>query len=231
LTDGGTAESRSATGELRFEQPKVLSAKAMQPLPSTFLESIAQQYELSPEQSVALSKRLGDQQSEDEDAAALHISVNALRNRMGGVYGKFSIAGKGPGKLRRLHDFLSVQYRQELPDNSDVHGPETDIDAIVRSVRQQVQADIHHRCGTMRVLDMEQPIGIGDIYTNVNILEKLSGRRRLGLNELLQGCDPENFDRFCWGKCAMSGCRGWKRWNATVNSWCWASRGRAKPPL
>jgi hypothetical protein len=28
----------------------------------------------------------------------------------------------------------------------------------------------------MRVLDMEQPIGIGDIYTSVNILEKLSGR-------------------------------------------------------
>jgi hypothetical protein len=197
LTDGGTAESRSATGELRFEQPKVLSAKAMQPLPSTFLESIAQQYELSPEQSVALSKRLGDQQSEDEDAAALHISVNALRNRMGGVYGKFSIAGKGPGKLRRLHDFLSVQYRQELPDNSDVHGavcmessvsvvkgressanytiPETDIDAIVRTVRQQVHADIHHRCGTMRVLDMEQPIGIGDIYTSVNILKSSRG--------------------------------------------------------
>jgi predicted NACHT family NTPase len=78
--------------------------------------------------------------------------------------------------------------------------PQTDIAAIVRSVRQQVSADIHHRCGTMRVLDMEQPIGIGDIYTNVNILEKLSGRRRLGLNELLQGCDLENFDRFLLGQ-------------------------------
>jgi hypothetical protein len=62
------------------------------------------------------------------------------------------------------------------------------------------QADIHHRCGTMRVLDMEQPIGIGDIYTSVNILEKLSGRRRLGLNELLQDCDLENFDRFVLGQ-------------------------------
>jgi len=78
--------------------------------------------------------------------------------------------------------------------------PQADIDAIVRVVRQQVYADIHHRCGTMRVLDMEQPIGIGDIYTNVNILEKLSGRRRLGLNELLQDCDLENFDRFLLGQ-------------------------------
>jgi len=78
--------------------------------------------------------------------------------------------------------------------------PQADIDAIVRVVRQQVYADIHHRCGTMRVLDMEQPIGIGDIYTSVNILEKLSGRRRLGLNELLQDCDLENFDRFLLGQ-------------------------------
>ncbi|WP_239112289.1 NACHT domain-containing NTPase [Halomicronema sp. CCY15110] len=172
----------------------------MQPLPSSFLETIAKQYELSPEQTEALIKRLGEQQSEQDDAEALHISVNALRNRMSGVYGKFSIGGKGPGKLRRLHDFLSAQYRKELPDNSDVYGPETDIDALVQTVRQQVRADIHHRCGTMRVLDMEQPIGIGDIYTNVNILEKLSGRRRLGLNELLQDCDLENFDRFSLGQ-------------------------------
>ncbi len=78
--------------------------------------------------------------------------------------------------------------------------PETDIDALVQHIRQKVYDDIHHRCGTMRVLDMEQPIGIGDIYTSVNILEKLSGRRRLGLDELLQDCDLDNFDRFQLGQ-------------------------------
>jgi tRNA A37 threonylcarbamoyladenosine biosynthesis protein TsaE len=77
---------------------------------------------------------------------------------------------------------------------------EQDIDALVQDIRQKVHDDIHNRCGTMRVLDMEQPIGIDDIYTNVNILEKLSGRRRLGLNELLQDCDLENFDRFVLGQ-------------------------------
>jgi predicted NACHT family NTPase len=78
--------------------------------------------------------------------------------------------------------------------------PPTDIDALVHTIRQRVHADIYHRCGTMRVLDMEQPIDIGDIYTNVNILEKLSGRRRLGLDELWQDCDRENFDRFLLGQ-------------------------------
>jgi hypothetical protein len=78
---------------------------------------------------------------------------------------------------------------------------------------------------------MEQPIGIGDIYTNVNILEKLSGRRRLGLNELLQDCDLENFDRFLLGQIRHERVPGLEAVERTVSSWCWASRGRAKPPL
>ncbi len=78
--------------------------------------------------------------------------------------------------------------------------PKSDINHLVQTVRAQVHADIQDRCGKMRVLDMEQPIGLGDIYTNVNILEKLSGSRRLGFEELLQDCDPENFDRFLLGQ-------------------------------
>jgi predicted NACHT family NTPase len=75
-----------------------------------------------------------------------------------------------------------------------------DIANLVKAIRAQVYDDIKTRCGTMRVLDMEQPIGLGDIYTSVNILEKISGRRRLGLEDLLQDCDPENFDRFLLGQ-------------------------------
>lgn len=75
-----------------------------------------------------------------------------------------------------------------------------DIANLVKAIRAKVYADIQDRCGKMRVLDMEQPIGLGDIYTSVNILEKISGRRRLGLEDLLQDCDLENFDRFLLGQ-------------------------------
>ncbi|MBW4545436.1 MAG: NACHT domain-containing NTPase [Symplocastrum torsivum CPER-KK1] len=75
---------------------------------------------------------------------------------------------------------------------------ESDIDALVQEVREKVKPLIQERCGTMRVLDMSQPIGLNDIYTDVNILEKITGRRRLEISELLQGFDPESedFDRF-----------------------------------
>lgn len=39
-------------------------------------------------------------------------------------------------------------------------------------------------------------LGSQGIYTHVNILEKISGRRRLGLTELLQEFDANKFDRF-----------------------------------
>jgi predicted NACHT family NTPase len=71
----------------------------------------------------------------------------------------------------------------------------TGIDALVREVREKVRDSIQERCGTMRVLDMSQPIGLNEIYTAVNILEKITGNQRREIPDLLQGCTPENFDR------------------------------------
>ncbi|MEH1892997.1 MAG: NACHT domain-containing NTPase [Nostoc sp.] len=71
-----------------------------------------------------------------------------------------------------------------------------DIDAIVQKVRENIKSLIQERCGTMRVLDMTQPIRLNDIYTSVNILETITGQQRLGINELLQECTKEDFDRF-----------------------------------
>ncbi len=52
------------------------------------------------------------------------------------------------------------------------------IDELIASVRDNIYGSIFDKCGSMRVLDMSQPIGLDDIYTDVNILEKITGRRR-----------------------------------------------------
>ncbi|MBD2455265.1 NACHT domain-containing NTPase [Nostoc sp. FACHB-87] len=71
-----------------------------------------------------------------------------------------------------------------------------DIDVIVKELRENIYSYIQEICGKMRVLDMEHPIGLSAIYTSVNILQKILGRRRLGIRELLQGCNLQEFDRF-----------------------------------
>ncbi|MBD1943558.1 NACHT domain-containing NTPase [Coleofasciculus sp. FACHB-712] len=75
-----------------------------------------------------------------------------------------------------------------------------DIDALVQEVREKIKPIIQEPCGTMRVLDMTHPIGLNDIYTNVNILEKITGRRRKEIPELLQECDFKDVERFGLGK-------------------------------
>ena len=74
-----------------------------------------------------------------------------------------------------------------------------DLEALVRRLRSQGSASIQKRCGEMRVLDMTTPIGLGSIYTDVNILERLASKTRRDLGELMD-CGPEEFDRFGLGK-------------------------------
>ncbi|MCY7278349.1 MAG: NACHT domain-containing NTPase, partial [Phormidesmis sp. CAN_BIN44] len=62
----------------------------------------------------------------------------------------------------------------------------SEIDAIVQKVRQKISASLYQRCGTLRVLDMSQPIKVSDVYTNVNVLEKISGRRRINITNLAE---------------------------------------------
>ena len=171
----------------------------MQPLPPDFLIEIARQHNLSLEQEEAFVERFRIKQNEQAVAESLHISTNALRSRMSGVYTKFSIGGKGPGKLRQLHDLLLQKYRKANPSDISTPNSAGDIDTLVQEVRQKVHDDIQARCGKMRVLDMTHPIGLKDIYTSVNILEKITGHRRLEIEELLQDCDLENFDRLGLG--------------------------------
>lgn len=83
-------------------------------------------------------------------------------------------------------------------------GNGSDVDALVQHLRHQGSASIEQRCGMMRVLDMSQPLGLNDIYTNVNILEKISGRRRLEVEDLLKVCVGDEFERPGLGRIATS---------------------------
>jgi predicted NACHT family NTPase len=93
---------------------------------------------------------------------------------------------------------LGLKWENIAELASDIQPPiqDADLDALVREVRTKVGASIQKRCGTMRVLDMAQPITIDSIYTSVNILEKISRNQRRSIEELLDGGEVENFDRF-----------------------------------
>ena len=94
---------------------------------------------------------------------------------------------------------LSWDEVLDVSDSTNKVATESNLDALVQENRKQVKPVIDMYCSSMRVLDMTHPVellGTQGIYTHVNILEKISGRRRLGLTELLQKVDANKFDRF-----------------------------------
>lgn len=70
-----------------------------------------------------------------------------------------------------------------------------ELDTLVEEVRLYGHASIHQSCGVMRVLDMSQPIELHQIYTNTKIIEKITGRRRLEIADILTNYGSDEFER------------------------------------
>lgn len=98
---------------------------------------------------------------------------------------------------RAIADQAFDEHEAELDAEQTGSGNATveDIEALVQRIRQQGQAHLRAQCSMIRVLDMSQCIALQDIYTSVNILEKISGRRRVGIDKLLQALATEQVDR------------------------------------
>lgn len=168
-------------------------------LPRDFLIQLADKYDLSSEQKETFVESFATDKTGLELTELLHISPSALSSRMTGIYRKFSISGKGPVKQRKLSTWVNQQYQTYNPSTSypATISSKNDIDILVQQVRQKRHSKIQEQCGKMRMLDIEQPIATTEIYTDINILEKISSQQRREIPELLQSFNPESddFDR------------------------------------
>jgi predicted NACHT family NTPase len=96
--------------------------------------------------------------------------------------------------LQELCHVLELEVGQVLVQETN-----TDVDSLVKQLRDASAASLRKRCGTMRILDMTQPIDSGAIYTDVNILERVAGKTRAEIAQLMADCGAEGFDRFLLG--------------------------------
>ncbi|QHG19123.1 NACHT domain-containing NTPase [Nostoc sp. ATCC 53789] len=168
-------------------------------IPEDFLKQLEQYSELSHREKEVFLEIFGLSKSRVNVAQELNISESNLGTCLTGIYKKFCITCNGPVKESRLREYLSKRYSQQKP-SGDLTTDHLDdcIDTLVQEIRKQIKPYIKEKCGTMRVLDMPKPIeltGKQGIYTNVNILEAITGRRRLKVTELMQSCEHDNFER------------------------------------
>lgn len=76
----------------------------------------------------------------------------------------------------------------EFSVEESVVASQEDIDALIEDIRQKVRSYIELKCGIVRVLNMAQPIQLNEIFTEVNILEKIGRNRRIDIKDLLKVC-------------------------------------------
>lgn len=81
--------------------------------------------------------------------------------------------------------------------------PESEVTKLVQQLRGAAKQFLYERCGTMRVLDMAHPVGLNEIYTDVNILEKVSSYQRRTLDDLIADMQASQFDRVGFGQIAQ----------------------------
>ena len=170
--------------------------------PKDFLDQLADEKGLTDKEKEVFLSLFGDDLSRIQITLQLNISEGSLKEHFRGIYKKFKIGGKGPGKESRLKDYLTNRYQRWQAENSNsslfIENTDVSIQTLVKKTRQQIQPYIQECCGTMRVLDMTQPIELGKIYTNVNILEKITGRTWREIAQLQEKVSRENFER--WGR-------------------------------
>jgi hypothetical protein len=67
-----------------------------------------------------------------------------------------------------------------------VQNKDSNLDALVQEVRSRLHDDIQRLHGTMPLWGVDRPVPLGDLFVDVNILEKLSSSRRSERDDLWQ---------------------------------------------
>ncbi|MEH2267502.1 MAG: histidine kinase, partial [Nostoc sp.] len=71
-----------------------------------------------------------------------------------------------------------------------------DLDTLVREVRQKRQDKIQDQCNTLQMLDIAQTVQLMEIYTDINVLEKITSLQWREISDLLKDFKSEsNFNQ------------------------------------
>ena len=82
-------------------------------IPQDFLKNITKRLGVSETELEALQEALKGN-NVDAIAEKLEVTKEAIQKRLGEIYKKFQIEGRGPGKLTRLQQQLMEEYQKYL---------------------------------------------------------------------------------------------------------------------
>lgn len=94
-----------------------------------------------------------------------------------------------------LNDNLSLESDQSLSNN--ISSP---IEKILQKLRRNISSALIRQCDRLRVIDVNTPLYLHDLYTEINLFTNVASSQYLDLNETFANIPPEQYDRFYLAK-------------------------------
>ncbi|MEG3957394.1 NACHT C-terminal helical domain 2-containing protein [Microcoleus sp. herbarium2] len=159
------------------------------PFPKDFLTEIGNEKNLTDNQRDVFVLLFGEDKNKVQIANKLGTTETVISTRLTEIYKKFGINDPGPVKERQLRRYLENWQKRQPPSSlSDLpaESKKDDIDALVQEVRSRLHDDIQRLHGTMPLWGVDCGVPLGELFVDVNILEKLSSSRMSELDDLWQ---------------------------------------------
>ena len=71
-----------------------------------------------------------------------------------------------------------------------------DIDKLLQAIRQNISVALIRQCDRLKVIDINTPFCLHDLYTEPSLFTDLPSSQYLDLNEAFANVSPEHYDRF-----------------------------------
>lgn len=159
------------------------------PFPHDFLTEIAGTKKLTDPEIAVFLRLFGQDKNKVQIANELDIAETVVSTRLTGVYKKFGINDPGPVKERELRRYLEEQQKRKPVtslSNLPAESVKDPVDALVQQVRSRLHDDIQRLHGTMPLWCVDRCVPLGDLFVDVNILEKLSSSDKSEYDDLCQ---------------------------------------------
>lgn len=85
-------------------------------------------------------------------------------------------------------------------NNNQASNLQIEFEESLQVIRKNISSALIRQCDRLRVIDINTPISLHDLYTEINIFTVLPSTQHLDLNEAFANVSPEQYDRFYLAK-------------------------------
>ena len=91
---------------------------------------------------------------------------------------------------------LTIEKTSQSSSDSLPKSVEFGLDKSLQTIRKNISSALVRQCDRLRIIDLNTPLCLHNLYTETNVFATLPSSQHLDLNEAFANVSPEQYDRF-----------------------------------